>query len=59
MLVVPQLLLARSPHWDEVRDEFIKLHPYCEACGSGLKLCVHHVKPFHLFPKLELNPKNR
>jgi 5-methylcytosine-specific restriction endonuclease McrA len=29
------------------------------ACGyKGKKLQVHHVKPFHLHPHLELDPRN-
>lgn len=48
----------RSPHWDAVRDAHIAKHPACEACGSPDDLAVHHVKPFHLYPQLELDPNN-
>ena len=48
----------RSSHWDEVRDEFLKSHSSCAACGSANKLQVHHKLPFHLHPELELDPNN-
>lgn len=48
----------RSSHWQSVRNEFVKLHPRCEACGSNLDLNVHHIKPFHENPELELDTDN-
>ena len=30
----------------------------CIACGSEKHLQVHHIKPFHLHPELELEPSN-
>lgn len=48
----------RSGHWGEVRDTFILLNPKCAACGSTKKLNCHHVRPFHLFPSLELEASN-
>ena len=33
--------------------------PGCAACGyRGQGLQVHHIKPFHLHPTLELDPRN-
>lgn len=33
--------------------------PACMACGHrGRGLQVHHIKPFHLHPNLELDPNN-
>jgi hypothetical protein len=49
---------ARSEHWPAVRAQHLKLHPVCEVCGGKDKLQVHHVRPFHLHPDLELNPEN-
>jgi len=49
---------ARSPHWDEVQHAYVKEHPSCAACGGSTRLQVHHRKPFHLFPALELDPSN-
>ena len=48
----------RSPEWRHIRDEHLKLHPQCAACGSIIKLQVHHIIPFHTNPLLELDEKN-
>ncbi len=48
----------RSPHWPTVEHKFRKTHPVCEACGGSVNLNVHHKKPFHLHPELELDPNN-
>jgi 5-methylcytosine-specific restriction protein A len=50
--------LVRSPQWRTVRDHFLQKHVLCEACGSTERLQVHHVKPYHLFPELELDQAN-
>ena len=49
---------ARSPKWPHVEKLHLKLEPACAACGSTKKLNVHHKKPFHLFPELELDLNN-
>ena len=50
--------VKRSREWPKVRKEHLKNFPHCACCG-GLKGCeVHHVKPFHLMPELELSSKN-
>ncbi len=48
----------RSPHWRAVEKNFLELNGVCAACGGTEQLQVHHKKPFHLFPELELEPKN-
>lgn len=48
----------RSPKWSNVRKEHLKNNDYCIACGRNKKLEVHHIKPVHLFPELELDPSN-
>ena len=48
----------RSSKWRQVRDEFVKQHPRCEACGSTWGLNVHHIKPFNEHPELELDESN-
>lgn len=50
----------RSNRWPEARNFYIKKHPFCVICGkTDLKvLVVHHKKPFHLHPELELDPTN-
>ncbi len=49
---------VRSSRWPSVRAWFLREHPQCELCGGIEKLTVHHVKPFHQFPDLELHPQN-
>jgi 5-methylcytosine-specific restriction protein A len=48
----------RSSEWAEVRDNFLLLHPNCAACGGTEKLQVHHIVPFHVDEKLELDENN-
>jgi len=51
-------LKLRSPRWDDVRKIHLKSFPACAACGSETNLQVHHIKPFHLYPELELDEEN-
>ncbi len=46
----------RSPHWRVV--ERANKKGSCEACGRARHLEVHHVLPFHLHPRQELEPSN-
>lgn len=48
----------RSPKWAALRKKHLKENPKCAHCGSLKKLEVHHLKPFHAHPELELEPKN-
>lgn len=48
----------RSPTWQHVRGQFVREHPRCEACGTDKNLNVHHIKPFHTNPELELDTSN-
>ena len=48
----------RSSKWPAARKKHMKTNPVCEACGSSTELDVHHIKPFHLHPTLELDPAN-
>jgi 5-methylcytosine-specific restriction endonuclease McrA len=49
----------RSPQWRRVQKEHLLREPSCVVCGyKGKKLQVHHIKPFHLHPHLELDPRN-
>ncbi len=49
----------RSSQWQRVRREHLLREPACVACGrKGRRLQVHHIKPFHLHPHLELEPDN-
>lgn len=50
---------SRSSHWPAVRKAHLEKHPACEVCGhSGERVNVHHIRPFHLHPELELEPTN-
>lgn len=48
----------RSPDWAAVRDAHIAREPSCRACGGTDHLQVHHIRPFHLHPELELAQDN-
>lgn len=48
----------RSPHWRTIRNAHLVLEPVCRACGGTKKLQVHHMRPFHLHPELELQQEN-
>lgn len=48
----------RSPHWPSVRNNWLKTYPACFCCMKKTKLNVHHIKPFHLYPDLELDENN-
>ncbi len=48
----------RSGKWPAVRRAKLLVTPTCAATGLKTELEVHHIKPFHLFPELELEPTN-
>lgn len=48
----------RSKDWSRVRDQFLHNHPICAVCHRSTYLNVHHKKPYHLYPALELDPNN-
>jgi 5-methylcytosine-specific restriction enzyme A len=52
------LKAKRSPKWQTVRKNFLKSHGECAVCGGKTKLEVHHIKPFHEYPELELEEEN-
>ena len=52
------LFSGRSPKWRSVRLEFLKKNPRCASCGGDENLAVHHIKPFHKWPELELEESN-
>ncbi|HEY3993606.1 MAG TPA: HNH endonuclease [Ktedonobacteraceae bacterium] len=50
---------SRSPEWPAVAHAHLAKEPACRVCGHrGQGLQVHHIKPFHLYPDLELDPNN-
>jgi hypothetical protein len=48
---------SRSPKWAALRDSFLK-GKRCECCLRKSNLNAHHIRPFHLFPSLELEASN-
>lgn len=52
------ILGARSSRWPSVQKSYLKSHAKCEVCGTNKNLSVHHIKPYHLFPELELDSNN-
>ena len=50
--------MARSGKWASIRAEYLKQFPCCAVCGGVEKLEVHHIRPFHLHPDLELDSSN-
>jgi len=48
----------RSAGWEEVRNIHIKNNPVCALCGISKDLQVHHIRPFHKYPELELDADN-
>jgi len=48
----------RSNHWHTVRKEHLNSYGVCAVCGGKDKLQVHHKKPFHSHPELELDLNN-
>lgn len=52
------LKLPRSPEWPALRNQWLKDHPTCAACGSTKKLEVHHKVPVHVSRSQELDASN-
>lgn len=50
--------LSRSGHWPVIRKQHLEKNPTCAVCGGKDKLEVHHMRPFHLHPDLELELSN-
>lgn len=48
----------RSAKWPAVRKAFLFDNPRCVCCGSTEGVVPHHVRPFHVFPELELDTNN-
>lgn len=48
----------RSAQWPTVREAHLKVQPVCQCCMEKDNLQVHHLRPFHIHPELELDPNN-
>jgi len=51
-------LPKRSSKWRKLEKDFLEKNSFCAVCGSKQTLNVHHIKPFHLYPELELDVNN-
>lgn len=49
---------GRSGQWPRVRREHLEREPACAACGRDEDVQVHHIVPYHVDPRLELDPGN-
>lgn len=50
--------IERAGGWGTFRRGIIEASPICAACGGTRRLQVHHKRPYHLFPELELVEDN-
>jgi len=50
--------INRASGWHDVRLKFVQENPFCKICEKTECLHVHHKKPFHLWPELELSLDN-
>lgn len=60
-LMTGAALLGESPRsgrWRAVRAAHLRGERWCRGCGGTQFLEVHHIKPFHLHPELELHEGN-
>lgn len=48
----------RSSAWPRTRATHLLKEPRCRVCGGNDRITVHHIRPFHLHPELELDPAN-
>jgi hypothetical protein len=50
--------VKRSGQWSKTRAAYLKDNDVCTVCGGTKVLEVHHIRPFHLHPDLELDRNN-
>jgi 5-methylcytosine-specific restriction protein A len=53
-----KLTPSRSSKWPILRKRWLAIQPKCQSCGKTTKLEVHHIRPVHLYPELELAEDN-
>jgi hypothetical protein len=53
-----ELAGSRASGWNELSKDWLFNNPTCAVCGGTENLVAHHIKPVHLFPKLELERTN-
>ena len=56
----PKIVEGKKRHkdWPKFRKAHLKDHPRCEFCGKNDDLDLHHERPYHLYPELEMDPGN-
>ena len=47
----------RNPRFERESRQWL-IGRVCACCGCTTGLQTHHIKPFHLFPELEMDPAN-
>ena len=47
----------RNPRFERESRKWLLTHP-CAVTGEREGVEVHHIRPFHLFPELEMDPEN-
>ena len=52
------LSATRSSKWPKARKEHLEKNSECAVCSGVKSIEVHHIKPFHEQPDLELDPSN-
>lgn len=57
-LLAGRPLVGRSPAWPALARKWVTAHPTCAACGTARRLEVHHLRPVHVAPELELSEQN-
>ena len=55
--ISPVSATPRHKDWDRESRAWALSHP-CAVTGSTEGIEVHHIRPFHLFPELEMDPAN-
>jgi 5-methylcytosine-specific restriction enzyme A len=51
-------IIHRSSQWPDLRRKWLVREPQCQCCNKITKLQVHHIRPVHLYPELELDENN-
>lgn len=53
-----EIIYGRAGAWSRVRNEHLEREPCCAACGRSEDLQVHHIVPYSVNARLELEPTN-
>lgn len=53
-----QWVRPRSRQWGKIKKTHLLKEQSCQWCGGVIRIEVHHIYPFHLFPEKELEESN-